>query len=207
MRFGRFRMTSKTQRIVLSIAALFIAILIGVLQGDEDPRVAVERAQAKSSAAETKPVDASDATASANKVKSREEAVANAIRWLESQEGGKHRGHAIARHVGKSEAELRERIDRQDISAASTFFDLKTAAVAIVRTIRHKPNDAKVRQWLGDDENRRRLALRRVFDKPVGRIVYRSGKAETGYGAVAVLTKWRDGQKTGYRLLTAYVER
>ena len=58
MRFGRFRMTSKTQRIVLSIAALVIAILIGILQGDEDPRVAVERAQARPGASETKPATA-----------------------------------------------------------------------------------------------------------------------------------------------------
>lgn len=203
MRFGRFRMTSKTQRIVLSIAALVIAILIGVLQGDEDPRVTVERAQSDFSAR----TQADGGTTGAGEVKSREEAVANAVRWLESQEGGEHRGHAIARHVGKSEADLRDRLDRQDISAASTFFDLQTAAVAIVRTIHHKPNDAKIRQWLGDDENRRRLALRRVFEKPIGRIVFRSGEAETGYGAVTVLTKWADGQKTGYRLLTAYVER
>lgn len=182
-------MTSRTKRILLSALALVLAAIIAFLQDGSPPQ------------------DAAPPTEQVETANNREQAVAQAIRWLESQEGGKHRGHAIARHVGKSDAQLRQRLQEQSISAASAFYDLEMAAVAVVRTIHYKANDAKVRQWLGDDASQRRLALRRAFDRPIGRIVFRSGDARDGKSAVAVLTKWREDGEVGYRLLTAYVER
>jgi hypothetical protein len=110
-------------------------------------------------------------------------------------------------HDGKSDKQLKQRLERDNKSVASGFYYLETAAVAIVRTIRHKKSDSRVRRWLGDNDSQRRLALRRAFEKPVGRIVCRDGAARDGKGVVAVLTKWQSKGKTSYPLLTAYVER
>lgn len=205
MLFRRFGISSKTQRISLSVIALALALLIGFLQDGSAPAPSAA-SQTGAAPATAAPADPPTPAAQVAAASSREQAVAQAIRWLKGQEGGDHRGHAIARHVGKSNADLRARIARDDVSVASAFYDLETAAVAIVRTVRHQPNDARVRRWLGDDASKRRLALRRTFDKPIGRIVYRSGDARDGKSAVAVLTKRRDGDRVGYRLLTAYVE-
>ena len=187
------------QRISLSLIALLLAIVIGVLQGEPE----VDAAQPIASP----PSDVASGAEPARSATTREQAVAKAVRWLERQEGGKHRGHTIDRHVGKSDRQLRERLEREGKSVVSGFYDLETAAVAIVRTIRHKPNDQRVKRWLGDDDSNRRLALRRGFDRAIGRIVYRDGNARDGNTAVAVLTKWRESGRTSYRLLTAYVER
>lgn len=194
MLFRRIGMTSKTKRITLSVIALALALLISFLQDDKAP---APQTDARAGATNTQTAEPSQG---------REAAVAQAIQWLEDQEGGAHRGHAIARHVGKSDAALRRRLDNSDISAASSFYDLETAAVHIVRTIRHQPNDARVRSWLSDNDTRR-LALRRTFEKPIGRIVRRNGDTGDGKSAVAVLVKHRDGDRQSYRLLTAYVER
>ena len=206
--FNRFGLSSRAQRILLSLIALGVALLIGFLQ--EDPDKARDAGPTAIRGVETvlPPRPAATPTGEAQAQPSeRAQAIANAIRWLESKEGGEHRGHAIARHVGKSDRELKARLDRDGIAASSGFTDLETAAIAIVRTIKHQPNDERVRRWLGDNESQRRLAIRRLLDKPIGRIVYGDGDAADGRTAVAVLTKWDNDGRPGYRLLTAYVER
>ena len=214
--FSRFGISSRVQRIALSIIALFVAVAIGMLQGEPNEAQNASAVQprpqaAKPAAAQPAKPEPSQgvvqARSTAQKPSNREQAVRQAISWLKGQEGGKHRGHTIARHVGKSDRDLQDRIDRDGKSVASGFYDMETAAVAIVRTINHKPNKARVRSWLDDDASRRRLALRRLFDKPIGRIVYRNGDRRHGKTAVAVLTKWREKGRVSYRLLTAYVER
>ena len=222
--FRRFGMSPRAQRITLSLIALGLALLIVVLQGqgggdalDVGPRPTDAELQAptQTSPSATAAVDdrkppataqKSETAATRPRASNREQAVSQAISWLQTQEGGSHRGHTIARHVGKSNADLADRLAREDVNVASGFYDLETAAIAIVRTIRHEPNDAKVRRWLGDDENRRRLALRREFAKPIGRIVYRDGGRREGKTAIAVLTKRSTDGRASYRLLTAYVE-
>lgn len=216
--FKRFNIDSRHKRIVLSCIALVTALLISVLQRTDDgdatanknavapPPAISESASGSASSQPAKPA-LTRARQAKTPVKSREEAIARAVSWLKGQEGGKHHGHTIARHVGKSYAELEDRLVRDDKSIASGFTDMNTAAVAIARTIRHKPNNNRVRSWLGNDESKRRLALRRLFEKPIGRIVYRGGDRRQGNTAVVVLTKWTTNGKLGYRLLTAYVEK
>ena len=209
--FRRFGISSRNQRITLSIIALALALLIGFLKGQpgaaRDSAPSAMRSETSEVAPRPGQEPQAPQNAKARPKTDREQAVAKAVRWLKAQEGGKHRGHAISRHVGKSDKQLRQRLERDNKSVVSGFYDLETAAVAIVRTIRHKENDSRVRRWLGDKESKRRLALRRAFEKPVGRIVYRDGGARDGNGVVAVLTKWQSKGKTSYRLLTAYVER
>lgn len=192
------------QRILLSLIALALALLIAFLQ--EDGGAARDAAPPAMRGAPATEAPAPETEPAPSRATSREQAVAQAVRWLQAQEGGPHHGHTIARHVGKSDADLRDRLDRDGVPVASGFYDLETAAIAIARTIKHAPNDARVRRWLDDDETRRRLALRRLFDKPIGRIVYRGGDGKDGRTAVAVLVKRTIDGRPGYRLLTAYVE-
>lgn len=210
--FKRFNITPRTQRILLSCIALATAFLIAVLQ-EKDPEAGKPPVEIQDSAAtspssiSTPPKTAVAQARQQTPVRNRDDAVARAVRWLNAQEGGKHRGHTIARHVGKSYEQLEDRIQQDNKGVASGFFDLESAAVAIVRTINHKPNKPRVRKWLDDQDSKRRLALRRFFDKPIGRIAYRGGDRRQGNTAVVVLTKWTSKGKQSYRLLTAYVEK
>jgi len=198
------------QRILLSLIALGLALLISYLQEDGGAARDAAPPAMRGAPATEAPAPATETetgpSRGASRASSREQAVAQAVRWLQAQEGGAHHGHTIARHVGRSDAELHDRLERDGVPAASGFYDLETAAVAIARTIKHAPNDAQVRRWLDDDETRRRLALRRLFEKPIGRIVYRGGDGKDGRTAVAVLVKRTTDGRPGYRLLTAYVE-
>lgn len=206
--FKRFKITPRTQRILLSCIALATALLIALLQ-EKDPEAAKTPAEAAGSMVAA-PASSATPNAEARKptpVRDRKDAIDRAVRWLEAQEGGAHRGHTIARHVGKSYDQLEERIQRDDKRVVSGFFDLETAAIAIVRTINHAPNKPRVRKWLDDKDSQRRLALRRLFDKPIGRIVFRDGDRRQGNTSVVVLTKWTSEGKQSYRLLTAYVEK
>ncbi len=206
--FRRFGMTSRTQRIVLSLIALGIAVLITQLQGGaRDVAAPAGHIADQSGPPATQPRQSPPAAnMPPTEAQSRADAVAKAVVWLENQEGGPHRGHAIARHVGKTDSELRDRLEREGKSATSAFYDLETAAVAILRTVRHESNVAQLQSWLADDESQRRLALRRAFTKTIGRVVYPDGVGRHGHTAVAVLTKERSNGQTTYRLLTAYVE-
>lgn len=196
---------------MLSCIALGTALLIAFLQ-EKPPEGGNAPVEVQDTAAITSPSSAPSAAPAAQArqqapVRNRDEAVERAVRWLKAQEGGKHRGHTISRHVGKSYDDLEGRIQRDNKRVASGFFDLESAAVAIVRTINHKPNKPRVRKWLDDNDSQRRLALRRFFDKPIGRIAYRGGDRRQGNTAVVVLTKWTNKGKQSYRLLTAYVEK
>ena len=116
-------------------------------------------------------------------------------------------GHTIARHVGRSCNDLKDRIRQDTESVASGFFDTESASIAIVRTNIHKPNKPRVQKWLAVKDSMRCLALRRFFDKPIGRIAYRGGDRRQGNTAEVVLTKWTSKGKQSCRLLTAYVEK
>jgi len=109
--------------------------------------------------------------------------------------------------VGNSYDDLEDRIKRDSRRVASGFFDTESAGIAIVSTINHKPNKPRVQRWLADNDSKRRLALHRFLDKPIGHITYRGGDRRQGNTAVAVLKKWTSKGKQSYRLLSAYVEK
>lgn len=104
--------------------ALGMALLIAFKQGD-DLRAAIRAAQSAALPAfEAQPSEQPTAEArNVTLVRNRDDAVARAVRWLKAQESGKHRGHTISRHVGKSYADLEDRIRRDNKRIASGFFD------------------------------------------------------------------------------------
>lgn len=112
-------------------------------------------------------------------------------------------GHTIARHVGRSDAQLRARLARESISAASTYPDLETAERVVTQAL--AANAGRVQRWLDQRDRRSNLAIRyRARDGlPTGRLMRRGADvAEDVTGAVVVL-RWRD---QAWYVLTSYPE-
>lgn len=117
----------------------------------------------------------------------------------------RHHGHTLAKHVGKTDAELLERLKREpDISSASTWTDRDTAERCIGEAL--AANAAKIQTWLkrgGVDK----LAFVSTCnsEKPIGRSIHH-GKttAEPCHKANIVLAI--DRKSGDYFVLTAYPE-
>lgn len=119
---------------------------------------------------------------------------------LVANEGRPPLGHTIDRHVGRTDAQLRARLEReQRISAASTFPDLATAQCVIDRTLALAESRRRIDRWLADDE--RTLVLRWRGRETVGRIMGRDGTVREAREATVVLRKV-DGRP--WVILTAY---
>lgn len=113
-------------------------------------------------------------------------------------------GHTLARHVGKSDADLRERLRREQISAASTYTNRATAERVVARTLTRQR--AKLDQWLARQGSRPNLALDYRGDsrEPIGRsITRRSPQPVPCTNAVVVL---RSTGGRGFIVLTSYPE-
>jgi hypothetical protein len=113
-------------------------------------------------------------------------------------------GHTLARHVGRSDADLRERLRREQISAASTYTDRATAERVVARTLARQRT--KIDQWLARQGSRPNLALdyRGEAREAIGRsLSRRSPQPAPCSDAVVVLRS--DGGR-GFIVLTSYPE-
>jgi hypothetical protein len=114
-------------------------------------------------------------------------------------------GHTLARHVGRSDADLEERLRREPrISAASTYPDRITAERVVARTLARQRG--RVERWLARAGPRPNLALDYRGDKreSIGRsLSRRSSKPVVCADAVVVLRS--DGRR-GFIVLTSYPE-
>lgn len=111
-------------------------------------------------------------------------------------------GHTIARHVGRTDAQLRQRLeDEPDISAASTYPDLQTAQ-RVVQTVLDERR-GEIEQWEDRSGSRPNLVLRLDLDEPVGRSIRQGqSRAQECEHAVVVL-RWTND---GWYVLTSYPE-
>ena len=109
-------------------------------------------------------------------------------------------GHTIARHVGKTDAQLAARLAAEPhISKASTFIDRATAESAIAQTI--EANQAAITTWLGGSSN----VLRITHSVPgAGRVLVRGAAAAIDVDNVRVVLVRDPSLPTGYRILTAF---
>lgn len=120
---------------------------------------------------------------------------------LERDEG--RGGHTIAKHVGRTDAQLQARLRRESIAAASTYPDLETAERVVQRTL--DENARRVQVWIDRRVPKPNLAIRhRARDGlPTGRILGRGEtRSKDAHGAVVVL-RWRG---RGWYVLTSYPE-
>lgn len=109
--------------------------------------------------------------------------------------------HLIERHVGKSEADLIERLGREKISASSSFVDLPSAERFVAQTI--ALNQDKVDAWL-DGKGGNRLVLQERFDASTGISVSRGDMQAEDVHSVKLVLERSDALGIGYRIVTGY---
>ena len=113
-------------------------------------------------------------------------------------------GHTLARHVGRTDAQLRERLRREQISAASTYVDRATAERVVARTLARQRS--RVDQWLARKGSRPNLALDYRGDRgeTIGRSLTRRSPQTIPCRDAVVVLRW-DGNR-GFIVLTSYPE-
>jgi Bacterial CdiA-CT RNAse A domain len=112
-------------------------------------------------------------------------------------------GHTLERHVGRSDAELRERLEREpNISAASTWTDRETAELTIAEALHAERG--RLESWIRRGRPRANLALHYDARQVIGRSL-RRGDTQAVECTRAVIVLRADGAG-GFYVLTAYPE-
>jgi hypothetical protein len=115
-------------------------------------------------------------------------------------------GHTLSRHVGVTDAGLRERLERDTrLSVASTYHDRETAERVVAETLarRQRLLDA----WTSRQGPRPNLALdyRGSPARPVGRSISRGQFLARACSDAVVVLRW-DERRDDYYVLTSYPE-
>lgn len=113
-------------------------------------------------------------------------------------------GHTLRKHVGRTDAELRQRLRRErDISAASTWNDRASAEAAIGAAIAQQ--GSKISRWLERDSHPN-LVLDYDGDPahPFGRTLRRGETSVQPCAHAVIVLKWNG--PNSYYVLTAYPE-
>jgi hypothetical protein len=114
-------------------------------------------------------------------------------------------GHTLRKHVGRTDAELRERLQHeQKIAAASTWTDRATAEKAVGAALAE--NQEKVEHWLDRPGGHANLVLDYDGDPahPVGRTLLRGSDQSEPCSHALIVLKWRADRN--YYVLTSYPE-
>lgn len=115
-------------------------------------------------------------------------------------------GHTLSRHVGKSDAQLRERLRREHrLSAASTWTDRETAEEVVGAAIR--ANRERIERWTSREGSRANLVLDWPGDgrKVIGRSLRRGAKDPVPCTRAVVVLRWNVDAEI-YYVLTSYPE-
>ncbi|HKH98390.1 MAG TPA: RNase A-like domain-containing protein [Candidatus Sulfotelmatobacter sp.] len=113
-------------------------------------------------------------------------------------------GHTLRKHVARTDAQLRERLEHErDISAASTWNDRESAETAVGAAIAEQNN--KISRWL-EREKHPNLVL--DYDggsaHPFGRTLRRGEDQVQPCAHAVIVLKW--DAPNSYHVLTAYPE-
>jgi hypothetical protein len=115
-----------------------------------------------------------------------------------------HGGHTLARHVGQTDAALRERLAREPgIAAASTYTDRAIAEATVGRVLAEQSQ--RIQTWAERRGNRPNLALsyRGPSNRIVGRTLPRGRRDPIPSTDAVVVLRW-DGRE--FYVLTSYPE-
>jgi hypothetical protein len=114
-------------------------------------------------------------------------------------------GHTLARHVGRTDAQLHQRLDREpQISAASTYDARSTAERVVGETISRF--SARVSDWKARKGNRPNLTLRFKGDsRAIGRSLERGQREPVACYDALVVLRWDERRHDAY-VLTSYPE-
>ncbi|MEP7305076.1 MAG: RNase A-like domain-containing protein [Acidobacteriota bacterium] len=115
-------------------------------------------------------------------------------------------GHTLARHVGKTDTELADRLRREpQISSASTYADRATAERAVGAALASAAG--RLAGWLHRSGRRPNLVLHYVdrTRRPLGRSLSRGQRATLPSDRVLVVLRW-DERDERFFVLTSYPE-
>ena len=113
-------------------------------------------------------------------------------------------GHTLQRHVGKSDADLKERLEREPhISSASTYTDRATAE-SVVGAALHADNRAFA-AWRERAGRRPNFVLRYRADRVIGRSIARGHSQSVPCDRALIVLRW-DEKRQRYYVLTSYPE-
>jgi hypothetical protein len=113
-------------------------------------------------------------------------------------------GHTLARHVGKTDAELAARLRREpQIASASTYTDRESAERAVGAAL--ADNRGRVASWANRSGPRPNLVLHFSSDLAVGRTLSRGRPGPVESRRVLVVLRWLERSKRFY-VLTSYPE-
>jgi hypothetical protein len=114
-------------------------------------------------------------------------------------------GHTLRRHVGLSDEQLRQRLEREpNIAAASTYTDRETAERVVGLVL--EQNRDKIARWLSRQGGHPNLVLDYNGDpaQPIGRTLRRGEDRAQPCSRAVVILKWNGGGE--YYVLTSYPE-
>jgi len=112
-------------------------------------------------------------------------------------------GHILRKHVGRSDDQLLERLDRErNISGASTYTDRPTAERAVGTAIAQSQN--RIQLWLERDGGHPNLVLDYDSGQPIGRTINRGESHSRLCSHALVVLKY--DPPSSYYVLTSYPE-
>jgi hypothetical protein len=115
-------------------------------------------------------------------------------------------GHTLARHVGKTDAELAQRLRQEPrISAASTYTDRETAETAVGAAL--AAARGRVDGWARRRGARPNLVVTYATPRgePVGRSLARGARRAVAVTQALVVLRWDERRRRWY-VLTSYPE-
>ena len=112
-------------------------------------------------------------------------------------------GHILRKHVGQTDDQLRERLEREPrITGASTYTDRPTAEQAVGAAI--ATSQDRIQRWLGRSGGHPNLVLDYDSASPIGRTINRGESQPRPCAHALVVLKYSGpGQ---YYVLTSYPE-
>lgn len=132
----------------------------------------------------------------------RDDAASPAGRDLSEDE--RHGGHTLARHVGRTDAELAERLRREpQISSASTYADRATAEAVVGAALQSRTRAFVA--WQTRSGPRPNFALYYDAHRVIGRSLSRGRRTSVPCERAVVVLRWNDASRQFY-VLTSYPE-
>jgi hypothetical protein len=123
------------------------------------------------------------------------DATVHDLAWHEQQGG-----HTLSRHVGRSDSDLAERLEREGgIAAASTFEDRAIAETVVAATLDRE--EGRIASWLRRDKENLTLDYRGEIGRTIGRVLLRGERSARAARDARVVLRKRGAR---YFVLTAY---
>lgn len=110
-------------------------------------------------------------------------------------------GHLIARHVGKTEAELLNRVSTGNVKTASSFTDRATAEAITSKAI--DANQSKINNYLSGSQ-KGYLEIDYKSSSTIGISISKGQTSATQVSNARIIIARDPSMPTGYRIITGY---